>query len=56
MSAYRTFTDQELIGLLNQGDRYAYTEIFDRYNKVLYSHVYNKLRDEEGARDILQDI
>ncbi|TCC96578.1 RNA polymerase sigma-70 factor [Pedobacter hiemivivus] len=56
MGTYSTCTDQELVGLLKQGNRYAYTEIFERYSKVMYSHVYNKLRDDEGARDIVQDI
>jgi len=56
MAAYGTYTDQELVTLLKQGDRNAFTEIFNRYNKLLYNHVYNKLRDEEGSRDLVQDV
>lgn len=55
MTACHALTDPELIRLLKNSDRRAYTEIFNRYNKLLYSHVYNKLRDEEGARDVVQD-
>lgn len=56
MAAYSAYTDQELVALLKKGERDAFTEIFNRYNKLLYSHVYNKLRDEEGSRDLVQDV
>ncbi len=56
MAAYSAYTDQELVALLKEGNRNAFAEIFDRYNKLLYNHVYNKLRDEEGSRDLVQDV
>jgi RNA polymerase sigma-70 factor (family 1) len=56
MEAYCSYTNQELIDLLKTGDRVAFTEIFNRYNQLLYSHVFNKMRDDEAARDLVQDI
>jgi RNA polymerase sigma-70 factor (family 1) len=56
MEVYCAYSNQELITLLKEGDRTAFTEIFNRYNKLLYSHVYNKMRDEEAARDLVQDV
>lgn len=56
MPSYQAYTDQELIALLREGDHMAFSEIFDRYNKLLYSHAYNKLRKTDEARDIVQDI
>jgi RNA polymerase sigma-70 factor (family 1) len=56
MAAYDVKDDSELIALLVAGDRSAFTEIFNRYNKLLYSHVLNKIRDEDAAEDLVQDI
>lgn len=56
MADYSKFSDAVLTDLLKAGNRVAFTEIFNRYNKLLYSHVYNKLRDEESTRDLVQDI
>ena len=56
MSKYVAFTDQELTESLKKGDQSAYTEIFCRYNKLLYSHTYNKLRNREEAEDIVQEV
>ena len=56
MSRYLGFTDRELTESIREGDQGAYTEIFSRYNKLLYSHTYNKLRDSEEAKDIVQEV
>ena len=56
MSKYLGFTDRELTESIREGDQGAYTEIFSRYNKLLYSHTYNKLRDSEEAKDIVQEV
>jgi len=56
MSKYLEFTDRELTEFIKEGDQAAFTEIFIRYNQLLYSHTYNKLRNREEARDIVQDI
>jgi RNA polymerase sigma-70 factor (family 1) len=53
---YKTFSDNELIQLLKVGNHAAYTEIYHRYFYLLYVHAYKKLRDEDQAKDIIQDI
>ncbi|WP_316835411.1 RNA polymerase sigma-70 factor [Pedobacter nutrimenti] len=56
MSDYRKLTDQELIILLKQGDQLAYTQIYDRYQTLLFLHAIKKVREEEDAKDIVQEI
>lgn len=56
MSAYENYTDQELLDLLKQDDRSAYTEIYHRYKFILHNHAWNKLREREEAQDILQEV
>jgi RNA polymerase sigma-70 factor (family 1) len=56
MPLYSTYPDSELISLLNTGDELAYTEIYNRYWAVLYSHARRMLRDDDEAMDIVQDI
>lgn len=56
MLSYTKYSDTELLALLQEGDRSAFTEIFLRYNKLLYSHAYNKLREKEEAQDIIHEV
>ncbi len=56
MADYSLFSDQELAKMLNLEDRLAFTEIFYRYSALLYAHAFNKLRDEDDAHDVVQDV
>lgn len=56
MTAYNGYTDQELTVLLRAGNSIAFTEVFNRYHAPLYSHAYNKLRDEDDAHDVVQEM
>lgn len=56
MSVYGAYSDQELIALLKQGDRAAFNELYDRYAQKAYVQVNQMLRDEEAAKDIVQDL
>ena len=56
MHAYQSFTDQTLLTLLKQGDKGAYTVIYDRYKNLLYNHAYKKLGDPEEVKDVLQEL
>ncbi len=56
MSLYGNFSDDELSELVIQGDRKAYTEIYDRYKGVLHLHAYKKLGDFEAAKDVVQEL
>jgi len=56
MSAYSELNDQELSALLKEGDHRAYTEIYNRFKAPLYIHAYNKLRNTEEAKDLVQEL
>ena len=56
MAEYKELPDTELAALLQQGDREAYTEIYNRYYAALYIHAYKRLRDREECRDIIQEL
>ena len=56
MGTYSTLSDNELILLLKESDHAAYTEIYHRYFYLLYVHSYKKLRDENQAKDVIQDV
>ncbi|MNK33363.1 ECF RNA polymerase sigma factor RpoE [compost metagenome] len=56
MASYDSFTDRELTSLLLSGDESAFSQIFMRYNGLLYSHAYKKLRNREEAKDVIQDV
>ena len=53
---YSSQTDQELTALLKQGDHAAFSEIYKRYSVILYYKVNKMLRDEEAAKDLIQDL
>lgn len=53
---YNNLSDLQLASLLREGDRVAYTEIYDRYVFVLLNHAYNKLRNREAAKDLVQEV
>src|ERR1035437_1828865 len=56
MTAYNSFTDIELIDLLKSGDESAFTEIYNRYWKLLFKTALNILQDFATAQDITQNI
>jgi RNA polymerase sigma-70 factor (family 1) len=56
MTPVRKFSDEELIKLFKQGDHNAYVEIYSRYSGLLYLHAYNKLRNREEVKDIIQEL
>jgi len=56
MSMYSNLNDQELISLLKEGDEVAYTEIYNRYKRLLQNHACKKLGDFEEVKDVLQEL
>ncbi|WP_316823084.1 RNA polymerase sigma-70 factor [Pedobacter gandavensis] len=56
MAAYSTHSDQELAVLLNAGNHTAFAEIYKRYSSVLFLHARHMLREEEGAKDVIQEL
>lgn len=51
-----TQDDASLLSLVQRGDEYAMTSLFDRYSKTVYSVALRVLRDPASAEDVLQEI
>lgn len=56
MIPYLTLSDQELVSLLRDGDHNAFTEIYKRYWKKIYTVASKRLGDDDEAEEIVQDI
>lgn len=56
MSVYNKHTDSTLVALLKEDNQRAYTEIFERYSKILVNHAYKLLGDRDQANDVVQDV
>jgi RNA polymerase sigma-70 factor (family 1) len=56
MIIYHKLQDTELVTLLKDRDEEAFTEIYNRHWKLIYAHVYKMLRDEDEAKDIVQEV
>lgn len=56
MHNYGLLSDHELTALLNADDPGAYTEIYNRYNALLYIFVYKRLREREEAKDLVHEL
>lgn len=56
MSTYKSLTDQELFVLLQDGNKLAFEEIYERFNGLLYIYACKMIADREDARDIVQEI
>ena len=50
------FSDNELIILLKESDHAAYAELYQRYYRLLFVHAYKRLKDQEQAKDIIQEF
>jgi RNA polymerase sigma-70 factor (family 1) len=53
---YSKLTDAELVVLLRNQNRSAFSEIFNRYWGQLYVHALKMLKDEDDAKDIVQEV
>ncbi|MES2418319.1 MAG: RNA polymerase sigma-70 factor [Bacteroidota bacterium] len=56
MSGYKTLSDSELITLLRDGNDIAFVEIYNRYYYLMFVFAYKKLRDEDLAKDSVQEL
>jgi RNA polymerase sigma-70 factor (family 1) len=56
MPGYGVYSDKELAYLLNDSDKAAFTEIYNRFYGVLYRHAYKSLPDPEALKDMLQEV
>ena len=53
---YVPLSDGELSALFIDGDHKAYEQLYKRYFRLLYTYAFKKLRDEELAKDIIQEF
>lgn len=56
MSAERLLIDHKLVALLKEGNKEAFAQIYQRYWMVMYMHALKMLKNEDDARDIVQEI
>lgn len=56
MIDYDTYSDSELVQAFRSGDEAAFREIYIRYDQLLFLYAYNKLKDQEEAKDAVQDV
>lgn len=56
MPTEHNLSDTELIALLKEGESTAYTQIYNRYFQLMFVFAYKKLRDEELAKDFVQEL
>lgn len=56
MAAYSAYSDQELTALLKEGDHAAFTEIYNRFWKVLLNLAYQRLKSVEASEELVQDL
>lgn len=56
MISYTTLADTDLVAYLKDGDKAAFTEIYNRYKGLLYIHAYHKLRNQSEADDVVHEL
>lgn len=49
-------SDEELLKEYQADNRHAFELIYNRYKGVLYVHAYKMLRDEDEAKDVVQEL
>lgn len=48
--------DEELLQLVHEGDKHAFNVLFEKYWEKAYSEAYKRLKNQENAKDIVQEI
>lgn len=56
LAKYHSYTDPELVSYLQEGDKEAFDEIYERYWKKLYNETYRRLKHIELIEEIVQDV
>ena len=56
MVVYNTFSNEELVALLRQDNEPAFKELYDRFWELLFTRAYNFLRNEDSAKDCVQEV
>ncbi len=48
--------DVELLRSISEGDRQAFSQLYDQYGKLLFSLAYRILNDQQESEDVLRDV
>lgn len=56
VTSWTTYSDEQLLLLLREGDEGAFTEIYNRHWEQLALYVLKVIRSREEARDIVQEV
>lgn len=56
MLPYDSLSDLELVDLMKSNDQKAFAQIYQRYFGLLYLHAYNRIRDKDEAKDLVQEL
>ncbi|MCZ4223265.1 RNA polymerase sigma factor [Pedobacter rhodius] len=56
MTDYTAYSDLDLAALLRKDDDKAFREVYLRYQSLLFRYAFNKLGNEEEAKDVIQDV
>ena len=56
MAAFINESDEELLNAFNSGDKEAFKVIYDRYWPLLLHHANHMLKDDEEAKDVVQEV
>lgn len=55
MDAYTSLADNQLVNLLQEGDRRAFEEIYRRYARLLLRFVAERITEKEDCEEIVQE-
>ena len=56
MDQYGKLSDLELLALLKEGELSAFVEIYDRYWSLLFGAAYNRIKDREICKEVVQEV
>ena len=50
------YTDKELVALIKEGNRDAFTQLYNNYSSKLLNHIFKMVGNKEEAEEILADV
>lgn len=56
MNSYKSLNDFQLLELIKSGDADAFAEIYERYWTLILHHALKMLKDDDEAKDLVQDV
>src|SRR5450631_501653 len=56
MTAYATYNNGELLAFLQNGDQFAFTEIYTRNNKAVFTYLVGYVKDPFLAEDLVLEV